>query len=100
MLVTAAAAGLMYRAPASVISSGDELTAVSWALASRLGQGTWEFFPMTFRISTENGETSSVISGCITAEPPGDRLPEGIPFPVEYSSSGDTVTVIFAEVPR
>lgn len=89
----------MYRSPASVVSSGDELAAISWVIAENLGPGSWELYPMTFHITMENGCTNSVIDGCASTTAPGPRYPEDFPLPVEYTCSGDTVIVKFSEVP-
>jgi len=100
VLITALLAGLMYRSPASVISSGDELAAISWIMADNLGQGSWELYPMTFTITTGSGRTSSVISGCIPATPPGLRYPADFPPPVEFTCTGSTISIKFGEVPE
>lgn len=92
--------GLSYRSSASVTSSGDELAAISWIVAENFGPGSWEYYPMTFHISMEEGSTNSMIVGCISTTVPGSRFPEGFPMPSEYACSGDTVYIKFSEVPQ
>ena len=91
---------VLFRSPANTLRSGNELSEVVWRLAEHSGSGSWELFPMT--ITVEVGETATIaeIENCGTSVPPSGELPENTPFPLDYTQDGNSVFILFNEVPR
>jgi len=98
-LLSVATAGAAFREPPSVIRSGNEITALAWALAGEYGPGTCSLFPLVFTVRMEDGAVSAVITSSITTVPPDQRLPEHVPFPSSYRQTGETITVVFPMEP-
>jgi len=90
---------VLFSAPANSVRSGNELCALSWILAKNRGSGSWEVFPMTITVETGELVTFATVENCGTVSPPDNRLPAGIPFPLDYTHNNDTLTIIFSEVP-
>jgi len=90
---------VLFTAPANSVRSGNELCALSWLLAENRGDGSWEVFPMTITVETGELVTFATVENCGTVSPPNNRLPVGIPFPLDYTQSNGTLTIIFSEVP-
>lgn len=89
------APAVLFRSPANTVRTGDELTALSWVIAQRKGASSLELFPFTISITVENGIVSSFIENCGKTVPPGPGLPNGIPFPSDYSQLGNNVSIVF-----
>lgn len=90
---------ILFRSPANTVRSGNELSALSWLLAENKGEGSWELYPMTITVEIGELVTFATIENCGTTVPPDSRLPEQIPFPLDYAQTEGTVSIIFSEVP-
>ena len=93
------APALMFRSPANTVKSGNELSAISWLLAEHEGEGSWKLYPLTITIEIGEFVTFASIENCGTTTPPDLRLNEKIPFPLDYTQTDNTVSIIFSEVP-
>ncbi len=93
------APALLFRSPANTIKSGNELSTLSWLLAENKGEGSWKLYPFTITIEIGEFVTFASIENCGTTTPPDSRLPEQIPFPLDYTQSDQSVSIIFSEVP-
>lgn len=90
---------ILFRSPANTVRSGNELSAISWVLAENRGEGSWKLYPMTINVEIGDKITFARIENCGETVPPDCRLPEQIPFPIDYIQTGNTVSIIFSEVP-
>ena len=90
---------ILFRSPANTVRSGNELSALSWVLAESKGEGKWELYPMTITVEIGELVTFATIVNCGRTAPPDMRLPEQIPFPLDYTQTDGTVSIIFSEVP-
>ena len=90
---------VLFRSPANTVRSGNELSALSWVLAESKGEGTWALYPMTITVEIGELVTFATIVNCGRTVPPDMRLPEHIPFPLDYTQADGTVSIIFSEVP-
>ncbi len=98
-ILTAFVPLILFRSPANTVRSGNELSALSWVLAENAGEGSWELYPVTITVEIGNLVTSARIENCGKTVPPGRGLPDNIPFPVDYTQTGNSVSIIFSEVP-
>ncbi|MCP4647850.1 MAG: hypothetical protein GY852_09005 [bacterium] len=99
-VITAFLPVVLFRTPANTVRNGDELAALSWVLAESRGDGCWQLYPMIITVEIGEMVTSARIVNCGKTTPPGPRIPEGIPFPLDYVQGGNNVTIIFSEVPQ
>jgi len=90
---------LLFRSPANTVRSGNELSTLSWTLAESRGEGRWELYPMIITVEIKELVTLTRIENCGKTVPPNLRLPEHIPFPLDYTQTGNTVFIVFSEVP-
>ncbi len=90
---------VLFRHSVNTVRSGNELSALAWVLAQSRGEGRWELFPMTFSVEIGELVTFTTVENCGTTVPPDNMLPAGIPFPLDYTQTDGTVSIIFSEVP-
>ncbi|PIE53024.1 hypothetical protein CSA37_03690 [Candidatus Fermentibacteria bacterium] len=101
ILIIAAALStpVLFRNSVSTIRSSNELTAISWLLAEHYGSGSYSVYPLVFNIDADSTGVLSVIQGSPSTIPPSLPLPEGVPFPLQYTQQGSAITIRFREVP-
>ncbi|MCK5035204.1 MAG: hypothetical protein KAS73_04860 [Candidatus Sabulitectum sp.] len=90
---------LLFRSPANSIRSGNDLSAISWILAEQRGEGSWDIYPITITVDIGEMVTFVTIENCGRTTLPNRRLPDEIPFPLDYTETDGTVSIIFSEVP-
>ncbi|MCK5842904.1 MAG: hypothetical protein KAH31_12080 [Candidatus Sabulitectum sp.] len=90
---------ILFRAPANSLRSGNELSTISWILAEHRGEGNWELYPITITVDIGEMVTFVTIENCGKTTIPNLGLPDEIPFPLDYTQSNGTVSIIFSEVP-
>ena len=90
---------ILFRSPANTVRSGNILSALSWQLAENRGDGSWELYPMTFTVEIGDMVTFARIENCGSTSRPDLRLPDQIPFPLDYTQADGIVSIIFSEVP-
>lgn len=90
---------MLFRAPANSLRSGNELSTISWILAEHRGEGSWKLYPITITVDIGEMVTSVTIENCGKTTLPNRRLPDEIPFPLDYTEADGTVSIIFSEVP-
>ncbi len=99
LIASALAIPAIFRNSVSTIRNGNELAAISWLLAEHSGSGSYSVYPLLFRIDADSTGVLSVIEGSPSTIPPSPPLPEGVPFPLQYTQQGSEITIRFREVP-
>jgi len=90
---------ILFRSPVNFLRSGNELSTISWILAEHRGEGSWELYPITITVDIGEMVTFATIENCGKTTIPNLRLPDYIPFPLDYTETDGTVSIIFSEVP-
>lgn len=90
---------VLFRAPANTVRSGDELAALAWTLAAYRGEGCWQLYPMSITVEIGELVTKAMVENCGITSPPGPRLPDSIPRPLDYVQRDNNVSIVFSEVP-
>lgn len=99
LLLTAFLPLVLFRSPANTVRSGNELSALSWVLAVNRGEGSWQLYPMTITVEIGEMVTFARIENCGRTSAPDRELPEQMPFPLDYTQTDNTVSIIFSEIP-